>query len=84
MYFVVFIDKDDNELIILEQIHHFVELLDRYFGNVCELDLIFYFHKSYYLLDELFMAGELQETSKKAVLRVCSSMDGLVEEAKSK
>jgi hypothetical protein len=26
-------------------IHHFVEILDRYFGNVCELDLIFNFHK---------------------------------------
>jgi Clathrin adaptor complex small chain len=26
-------------------IHHFVEVLDRYFGNVCELDLIFNFHK---------------------------------------
>lgn len=27
-------------------IHHFVEVLDRYFGNVCELDLIFNFHKA--------------------------------------
>lgn len=38
-------DKDDNELITLEVIHQFVEVLDRYFGNVCELDLIFNFHK---------------------------------------
>ena len=38
-------DDDDNELIVLETIHHFVEVLDRYFGNVCELDLIFNFHK---------------------------------------
>ena len=29
----------------LQVIHHFVEILDRYFGNVCELDLIFNFHK---------------------------------------
>ena len=29
----------------LQIIHHFVEVLDRYFGNVCELDLIFNFHK---------------------------------------
>lgn len=33
-------------------IQHFVEILDRYFGNVCELDLIFNFHKAYYILDE--------------------------------
>lgn len=26
-------------------IHLFVEILDRYFGNVCELDIIFNFHK---------------------------------------
>lgn len=39
------IDSTDNELITLELVHHFVEVLDRYFGNVCELDLIFNFHK---------------------------------------
>lgn len=42
---MVGIDASDNELITLEIIHHFVEVLDRYFGNVCELDLIFNFHK---------------------------------------
>lgn len=26
-------------------IHLFVEILDRYFGNVCELDLVFNFHR---------------------------------------
>ena len=45
LYFICIVDKDDNELLILEIIHHFVEILDKYFGNVCELDLIFNFHK---------------------------------------
>jgi hypothetical protein len=36
---------DDNELLTLEVVHQFVEVLDKYFGNVCELDLIFNFHK---------------------------------------
>jgi AP-1 complex subunit sigma 1/2 len=45
LYFVTCVDKDDNELLTLEIIHHFVEVLDRYFGNVCELDIIFNFHK---------------------------------------
>lgn len=45
LYFVMGIDGTDNELITLEVIHEFVEVLDRYFGNVCELDLIFNFHK---------------------------------------
>ena len=82
LYFACFIDREDNELLALEVIHHYVEILDRYFGNVCELDLIFNFHKAYYILDEVIIAGELQESSKKAVLRVCSAQDSLVEEEK--
>ncbi|XP_031269270.1 AP-1 complex subunit sigma-2-like [Pistacia vera] len=45
LYFCMCIDQDDNELEVLEIIHHYVEILDRYFGSVCELDLIFNFHK---------------------------------------
>ena len=37
-----------------------MQVLDRYFGNVCELDLIFNFHKAYHILDELLICGELQ------------------------
>ena len=44
LYFAAGVEKEDNELIVLDVIHHFVEILDRYFGNVCELDLIFNFH----------------------------------------
>ena len=82
LYFVACVDKEDNELIILEQIHLFVEVLDRYFGNVCELDIIFNFHKAYYILDELFIGGHLQETSKAEVLRITSAMDEMMDEAK--
>ena len=66
------IDKDDNELLALEIIHHYVELLDKYFGNVCELDIIFNFHKAYYILDEVVLGGYLQEASKKIVLKAIS------------
>lgn len=82
LFFIACVDKDDNELIVLEQIHLFVEVLDRYFGNVCELDIIFNFHKAYYILDELFIGGELQETSKAEVLRICAAMDELMDESK--
>ena len=51
--------------------------MDKYFGNVCELDLIFNFHKAYFILDELILAGELQETSKKTVLRLVAQQDAL-------
>ncbi|KAJ2402637.1 AP-1 adaptor complex sigma subunit Aps1 [Coemansia sp. RSA 2559] len=75
LYFVVGIDLDDNELLIMEFIHRYVECLDRYFGSVCELDLIFHFQKAYFILDEMVMAGELQESSKKTVLRVMAQQD---------
>lgn len=82
LFFVACIDMGDNELITLEVIHLFVEVLDRYFGNVCELDIIFNFHKAYYILDELFINGELQESSKKEVLSMCSHMDEMMDETK--
>lgn len=34
LFFVAGINQDDNELIVLEIIHRYVEILDRYFGNV--------------------------------------------------
>ncbi|CAG8628505.1 11197_t:CDS:2 [Cetraspora pellucida] len=79
LFFVTGISASDNELITLEIIHRYVEILDRYFGNVCELDLIFNFQKAYYVLDELIIAGEMQESSKKAVLRVVNQQDSLEE-----
>ena len=42
-------------------------------SQVCELDLIFNFHKAYYILDEVLLCGEQQETSKKIVLRVIAA-----------
>ena len=82
LFFVACVDIGDNELIVLEQIHLFVEVLDKYFGNVCELDIIFNFHKAYYILDELFIGGHLQETSKAEVLRICAVMDEMMDESK--
>lgn len=57
------------------------QILDRYFGNVCELDIIFNFHKAYYLLDETMIAGELQETSKQKVLHATVAQDMLIKAA---
>lgn len=41
---------------------------DAFFGNVCELDLVFNFYKVYAILDECFLAGEVEETSKQVIL----------------
>ncbi|KAG0251650.1 hypothetical protein BG011_007465 [Mortierella polycephala] len=76
------VGPEDNELLTLEIIHRYVEVLDRYFGNVCELDLIFNFQRAYFLLDELLIAGEMQESSKVTVLQAVHDQDAAeVEEA---
>ncbi|XP_024909867.1 AP-1 complex subunit sigma-2-like [Cynoglossus semilaevis] len=72
-------ELQDNELITLEIIHRYVELLDKYFGSVCELDVIFNFEKTFYILDEFLLAGEAQETSKKSVLKAMEEADLLQE-----
>jgi AP-2 complex subunit sigma-1 len=68
LFFTIAVDVQDNELSYLESIHLFVELLDSYFANVCELDIVFNFNKVYLLLDEYMLAGEIEETSKKEIL----------------
>ncbi|KAF7335581.1 AP complex subunit sigma [Mycena venus] len=45
LFFCVCVDANDNELAYLEAIHFFVEVLDTFFDNVCELDLVFNFYK---------------------------------------
>ncbi|KUI60585.1 AP-1 complex subunit sigma-1 [Cytospora mali] len=77
LFFIAGSSSDDNELITLEVIHRYVEQMDKYYGNVCELDIIFSFTKAYYILDELLLAGELQESSKKNVLRCIAQQDSL-------
>eukprot|EP01090_Pellita_catalonica_P010740 TRINITY_DN22183_c0_g1_i1.p1 TRINITY_DN22183_c0_g1~~TRINITY_DN22183_c0_g1_i1.p1 ORF type:complete len:144 (+),score=26.51 TRINITY_DN22183_c0_g1_i1:65-496(+) len=75
LYFCFAIDLEDNALAIFEAIHLFVEILDVYFGNVCELDLVFNFHKVYAVLDELILAGEIMETNKTKILERLTVLD---------
>uniref|UniRef100_A0A3B5Q4R6 AP-1 complex subunit sigma-2 n=1 Tax=Xiphophorus maculatus TaxID=8083 RepID=A0A3B5Q4R6_XIPMA len=83
LYFCCAIEDQDNELITLEIIHRYVELLDKYFGSVCELDIIFNFEKAYFILDEFLLGGEAQETSKKNVLKAIEQADLLQEDAET-
>ena len=56
---------------VWDLLKRYVEVLDKYFGSVCELDIIFNFEKAYFVLDEYLLAGNLQESSKK---KVCASL----------
>lgn len=77
LFFSLGIDVSDNELAALEAIHLFVEILDHYFSNVCELDLVFNFHKVYLILDEFILGGEYEETSKKVILERLKELDSI-------
>lgn len=77
LFFTIAVDASDNELSYLETIHLFVELLDSYFSNVCELDIVFNFNKVYSILDEFMLAGEIQETSKREILDRVKVLDNL-------
>lgn len=47
--------------------------------QVCELDIIFNFEKAYFILDEFLMGGDVQDTSKKSVLKAIEQADLLQE-----
>ncbi|XP_009290226.2 AP-1 complex subunit sigma-3a isoform X2 [Danio rerio] len=79
LYFCCGLEQDDNELLTLDILHRYVELLDQYFGNVCELDIIFNFEKAYFILDEFVIGGEVQETSKASVAKSIEEAESLQE-----
>ena len=70
LYFIIGIDIDDdiNELSMLEFIHNMVETLDKYFENVCELDIMFNIEKAHFIIDEMVMSGYIVETNKTNIL----------------
>jgi len=80
LYFVAGVPHQLNELIVLEQIHLFVEALDGYFNSVCELDLVFSLHKSLMILFEMFIGGMLCESNKREVLKCIVQAEEMVEE----
>ncbi|KAI9342476.1 AP complex, mu/sigma subunit [Zopfochytrium polystomum] len=73
LFFIAGIDSDDNELLVLEIIHRYVEVLDKWFLNVCELDIIFNFQQAYTIM--LLIGGELQESSKRAAINTLKRME---------
>ncbi|XP_024393707.1 AP-4 complex subunit sigma [Physcomitrium patens] len=75
LFFLVGVDGEENELAILEFIHCVVETMDRYFGNVCELDIMFHLEKAHFMLEEMVMNGCVVETNKQNILHPIQLMD---------
>mmetsp|Transcript_17643 Transcript_17643/g.34712 ORF Transcript_17643/g.34712 Transcript_17643/m.34712 type:complete len:145 (+) Transcript_17643:178-612(+) len=78
LFFIVGVDQDEeNELGILEFIHCLVETLDKYFSNVCELDIMFNLEKAHFILDEMVQNGYVVETNKANVLKPIAMLDSI-------
>ncbi|SCL97727.1 AP-2 complex subunit sigma, putative [Plasmodium chabaudi chabaudi] len=67
LYFIVCIENE-NELYILEFIQFMAQILDAFFTNVCELDLLFNFHLLYYFFDNIILGGYIYELNKNIIL----------------
>ena len=81
LFFCACVDTNDNELAYLEAIHFFVEVLDAFFGNVCELDLVFNFYKVcafgvWHMAKAPWVSMELEKTSMETWSNCISSHRG--------
>lgn len=79
LYIVVGITDTENELSIYELVHNFVEVLDKYFSRVSELDIMFNLDKVHIILDEMILNGHVVETNKSRILAPLLVLDKMVE-----
>ncbi|XP_057200769.1 AP-4 complex subunit sigma-1 isoform X2 [Triplophysa rosa] len=79
LFIVVGITENENELSIYELMHNFVEVLDKYFSRVSELDIMFHLDKVHIILDEMILNGHIVETNKNRILAPLLALDKMVE-----
>lgn len=75
LIFVFVIDEAESELAVLDLIQVLVEVLDKSFENVCELDLIFNPDKLNYIIDEIVVDGMVTETNINEIVSVLKAMN---------
>ncbi|EFC50807.1 predicted protein [Naegleria gruberi] len=75
LFFIVGVDSHENELAILEFIHCLVETFDKYFENVCELDVMFNLEKAHFIVEEMVANGCITETNRTNILETVQMMD---------
>lgn len=74
LYFLFALSPHSNPLLALDLIHSLVECLDKYFGSVCELDLVFEFERTAAVVDEWWCGGRMVG-EREEVLRRCREAD---------
>ncbi|KAM6069976.1 PREDICTED: AP-4 complex subunit sigma-1 [Nipponia nippon] len=68
LFVVVGINETENEMAVYELIHNFVEVLDKYFSRVSELDIMFNLDRVHIILDEMVLNGCIVETNRNRIL----------------
>lgn len=63
LFFVIIQDYDDNDLLALGTLNLLVECFDAVFIDAKEIDIIMNFELSNFIIDEIIVAGEIQEIS---------------------
>lgn len=79
LFIVVGINETENEMAVYELIHNFVEVLDRYFSRVSELDIMFNLDRVHIILDEMVLNGCIVETNKNRILAPLLVLDKMAE-----
>uniref|UniRef100_A0AAZ3RJ07 AP-4 complex subunit sigma-1 n=2 Tax=Oncorhynchus TaxID=8016 RepID=A0AAZ3RJ07_ONCTS len=79
LFIVVGISDTENELSIYELVHNFVEVLDKYFSRVSELDIMFNLDKVHIIIDEIIQNGHIVETNKNRILAPLLALDKMAE-----
>ncbi|KAM8917352.1 AP-4 complex subunit sigma-1 isoform 2-T2 [Spinachia spinachia] len=79
LYIVVGVTDNENELSVYELLHNFVEVLDKYFSRVSELDIMFNLDRVHIILDEMIQNGHVVETNKSRVLAPLAALDKMAD-----
>ncbi|XP_026705842.1 AP-4 complex subunit sigma-1 [Athene cunicularia] len=79
LFIVVGINETENEMAVYELIHNFVEVLDKYFSRVSELDIMFNLDRVHIILDEMVLNGCIVETNKNRILAPLFVLDKVAE-----
>ncbi|XP_040026098.1 AP-4 complex subunit sigma-1 [Gasterosteus aculeatus] len=79
LYVVVGVTDNENELSVYELLHNFVEVLDKYFSRVSELDIMFNLDRVHIILDEMIQNGHVVETNKSRVLAPLTALDKMAD-----
>ncbi|KAG0679812.1 Sigma-adaptin 3A [Pichia californica] len=75
LYFVFIVDQNESELGILDLIQVFVQVLNRCFKDVCELDLVFHWQVLQIALEEMIQGGMVIDTNINKIISAIDAMN---------